>query len=160
MHILPAAAHVAKALDRDSDRDCCVFARLVLRQSYGALSIDAVPAWRWHMVVERGAGAWEPVIAARDAGIVEGYTVPRDPSLPPSPPPTGRWALVQGWRGVALAPGVTGHTFLYRSLTDETGVVVDSTRGRGPRAGGFARWAELVREYRGGLAVAVLRPPG
>jgi hypothetical protein len=147
-----AAGLAAKqAIDprRASDADCCVFVRNVLRLVYGEQRIDAVPLWRWHLWAEEGAGPFEPVIAAVDAGIAMRTTGPQ----------VGRWAIVQGWRGVPLAPGVTGHTFLWGQLDEAYGLQLDSTRTRGPRLSTWARWSEIVAPYRGGLAVGVLERP-
>lgn len=154
MRILEAAAQLLDASGVDAD--CCVWARSVLRLAFGAGVVDLVPAWRWHLVVERGAGAWEPPRAAYDAGIadlVHGHLAG------PLELERRRWYLLQGWRGTPLAPGVEGHTFLMRSVSTEVVLVVDSNRTRGPRWSGPTRWRDLVAGYRGGIAAALLSAP-
>lgn len=152
MRILPAAAAAIDAIHPTvpSDRDCCVFARSVLSLAYGAEVIGRADVARWHLYADRGLSPWEPVLAAVDVGIgvrVEQRTV-------------GRWHLCQGWRGTPFGVGVTGHTWLWLQVSEDRGLVVDSTRGRGPSVVGLARWEDFTRAYRGGVAVAVLaRPP-
>ena len=145
MTILQAAEQALVEMRLASDRDCCVYARRVLVHQYGATVIDQVPIARWHLYA--GQSAWEPVLAAADAGIGELVT---DPVV-------GRWHLCQGWRGQPFAAGVTGHTWLWRAISAERGLQLDSARGRTPRVVGLLEWREQVTTYRGGIRLAVLR---
>lgn len=163
MNILRAAVAAKAALAVPSDRDCCVFARSVLEHTYSRDIIRAVPIERWHLWPDRpGVGPWEPVLAADDAGITFG-----EPSLPTAAPRivAGRWHLCQGWRGSVarwpLPPGskTTGHTWLWLAITDETGLVLDSTRSRGPKVSDLRTWADQASDFVGGVAAAALKRP-
>ena len=159
MRIREAAAVVTLAA-LTAERPCCVYARRVLRLTYGADVVDREPVWRWHLVAERGAGPWEPVAAAIDARVGVGVDEPVGQG----------WHLVQGWRGPVEGegadgrplwpprPGVSGHTFLLRVVHGELCEILDSTERSGSRMR-WARWSALELEFRGGLAVAVLRRP-
>jgi hypothetical protein len=156
VRIRPAAVAALADLHQPSDRDCCVWARLVLRRAYGAEVVDAVPLWRWHLVRDSGAGPWEPALAAVAAGVATDVIVSTDglPDAPRGP------ALVQGWRGEPFAQGVSGHTFLALPIADGWFEILDSTRDRGPRLLGLQRWSDYVGQFRaGGVAVAALRRP-
>lgn len=155
MKTLPAALAAKRAATVPSDHDCCVYARAVLEYAYGSEAIRSVPLARWHLWADRPeVGPWEPVLAAVDAGIGTRVEVPT----------VGRWHLVQGWRGSVerwpLPPSspTTGHTLLYLAVDEHSGLVVDSTRERGPGAD-LATWADVVRPFRGGVAVAALERP-
>jgi hypothetical protein len=158
VRIRPAAVAALADLHQPSDRDCCVWARLVLRRAYGAEVVDAVPLWRWHLWQSAGAGPWEPAWAALMAGIATDVVVGVEalPDAPRSP------VLCQGWRGEPFAPGVTGHNWIWIPTpgTDGYGEVLDSTRDRGPRLTGLLRWSDYVGQVRaGGVAVAALKRP-
>jgi hypothetical protein len=165
MRLRAAAVAALADLNEPSDRDCVVFARLVLRRAYGAEVVDAVPLWRWHLIRESGAGPWEPASAAEAAGITEDMWIAvgaQAMDYTAALVAHGRAHLVQGWRGEPFAPGVTGHSFIWLTTpgTDGYGEVLDSTRDRGPRLTGLLRWADYVGQFRaGGCAVAALRRP-
>lgn len=145
MKILAAAVLAIGEQTRASDRDCCVFARSVLRHAYGAEVVDQVAVARWHLVVPP-SGPWEPVEAAVEVGIGD---------LVDEPTP-GRWHLCQGWRGTPLGPGVTGHTFFWLAV-DAWGLVFDSTRQRGQRVTGLIPWREYTSQFDEGRGVAIAR---
>lgn len=156
MRIRQAAAVAFAELVRPSDRDCCVYTRKVLRHAFGPEAVDAEPVQRWHLDVDGGreegieVGPWGPVDAAVQAGLTVG-------SGPGAGERLWHWHLCQGWRATPLAPGSTGHTFLWFAQPDGWGELLDSTRQRGPRLAGLQRWSEFVSQFRGGLAVAALR---
>lgn len=156
--MLRAAAEVVEGHVRRGAVPCTEFVRLVLREAWGEQLVDMVPAWRWNLVVERGAGPWEPVLAARDAALCD--AAPFLPSPPGAMHPAVleplRWYVAQGWRGTPLAPGVSGHAFLVRALTPQTVVVLDATERREPSAR-FEDWTDLRKEFDGGLAVVRIR---
>lgn len=159
MKILAAAAQVEIRVP--SDRDCCVYARAVLERAYGSEVVRRVPLARWHLWADtEGVGPWEPVLAAIDAGIGAARDVAAEGLAP------RRWHLCQGWRGPIdpwpAPPTVSGHTWLYYAIDVDLGLglVLDSTRGRGPEVHGLVEWADAVRPFGGGVAVAALtRPP-
>jgi hypothetical protein len=164
MRLRAAAVAALADLHEPSDKDCCCFARLVLRRAYGDAVIDAVPLWRWHLIRESGAGPWEPALAAVAAGITEDMWIAvgaQAMDYTAALVAHGRAHLVQGWRGEPFAPGVTGHSFIWLTTpgTDGYGEVLDSTRDRGPRLTGLLRWADYVAPFVGGVAVAALRRP-
>lgn len=145
-----------------SDADCCVFVESALRRAYGSV-VDNVPAARWRIIRDdpvwgSSVGPWEPVRAALSCGVALSMT------LPPDPPrlAVGRWQVLQGWRGTPFAEGVSGHTLLVYGVTETHCLVVDSSARTGPQVPeqGPTSWAALVAGYRGGVAVAVLRPVG
>lgn len=152
MTLLDAAAIVAPTVDTDDERACCVFGETVVELWAGLPHAEGplLAAWR----LFDGEPPWSPVQAAVASGAAESA------SFPPAAPvaPVGRWLYCQGWRGKPLAPGVTGHTFLLRRASDTRCVQIDSAIPRGvsfrPRA-----WADVLAEFTGGLAVAVLRKP-
>lgn len=155
MKILPAALAATRAIGAPSDSDCCVWARSVLEHAYGSEAIRRVPLARWHMWADRPeVGPWEPVLAAMDAGI--GTRV--------ETPTVGRWHICQGWRGsverwpLPASSGTTGHTWLYLAVDERGGLVLDSTRGRGPGSD-LTEWADVVRPFAGGVALAALARP-
>ena len=165
MRIREAAARARAAIRTDTDRQCCVYARALLRLAYGADVIDEVPTWRWHLIAERGAGPWEPVHAAIDAGIGTGVGLSELGRARAGRP----WLLGQGWRGPVededhdgrpyWPPRYSGHTFLLRVVAGDTVEIIDSTE----RTGGDLRWGslnELGQEFRGGIAFARLHLPG
>jgi hypothetical protein len=142
------------AMSGPTDRDCCVFARSVLRLAYGAEVVDQVAVARWHLVVPP-SGPWEPVLAAGEAGLALDITgAPQAPTRQ-----RGRWHLMQGWRATPLAPGSSGHTWLWLDLGDGWGELLDSTRSRGARHAGLQWWDEYASQYRGGIASGSLRRP-
>lgn len=156
MKILPAALAATRASKAPSDRDCCVWARDVLERAYGSEAIRRVPLARWHLWADRPeVGPWEPVLAAVDAGI--GARV--------ETPTVGRWHICQGWRGsverwpLPTSSGTTGHTWLYLAVDERGGLVLDSTRSRGPDSD-LAEWVDIARPFAGGIAIAVLHWPG
>lgn len=160
--LLLAATEAAAAVRRGTpDEHCCVYIEAVLRRAYGA-AVDAVPRARWRIIRDDpaapGVGPWEPVLAAATAEIATAVWLP-GAELEPHPM-TGRWHVVQSWRGTPLAPGVRGHTWLWYALTATHGILVDSSEETGPRcpAPGPQSWADRVRPYVGGVAIAVLRP--
>lgn len=142
-----AATVIERDVSQPQDKDCCVFARLVLRRTYPSDMVDSQPIWRWHLWRESGAGPWEPVLAAADSGLGVRVNVPV----------LGRWHLCQGWRGTPFQDGVTGHTFLYRPETNTTGIVLDSTGIRGPSLY-WSSWKGNENQFRGGIALAALHP--
>jgi hypothetical protein len=160
MRILEAAARLREQFPIAGvagEEQCCVYARLVLAEVYGAAQVDRQPLARWHLWDV--ADPWSPVAAAAAAGLASAW------STPPAQIElvVGRWHLCQGWRGTPGAAGVTGHTWLWLALTAATGLRIDSAApafrpAPGPEAR-LTRWAELVAPYRGGVAVAVLHRP-
>lgn len=152
MRLVQAVGQLVEEDPRRGAVPCCEFVRRILRTLYGEEYIDVVPIWRWNLWADKGAGPWEPVVAARDAQVADVV------STPPASPVYSimRWHVVQGWRGEPLAKGVTGHTFFARPLTNETWAVVDATERREPSMR-FEGRLDLEREYAGGLAVARLR---
>lgn len=162
MRIRAAAVAARDALARPSDRACCVYARAVLGHAYGLEAINRADVELWHLIRDGRlgpalVGPWAPVDAACRAGLALVSSIPSTPSELPLIRP-GHWHLMQGWRGVPLARGVTGHTWLWHATTEDDGELLDSTESRGPRHAGLQRWSELVSTFRGGIAVAVLRP--
>jgi hypothetical protein len=150
--MLSAAAAVLESWDDPTDDECCVFASAVLERAYGFVKSSNLSAWHlWD--VKR---PWSPVEAAQQQGITTAAFLP-PVSLPPVP---GRWHLCQGWRGVPGAPGVTGHTFLWLQVDGTLGLCLDASDKRSPdqTLNGFRTWADRIAEFKGGVAVAVLRP--
>jgi hypothetical protein len=150
--LLDAAILTAAEATTDERRACCCYAQATIERWAGLppATGDLLAAWR----IFAGQSPFSPVtIAAIEAGVVEHAGL-----VPLMSPEPGRWHLVQGWRGTPLAAGVTGHTFLWRAASTEFGIQVDSVIGAGPRQND-RRWADVVAEFKGGLAVAVLRHP-
>lgn len=154
MHVRRAALRTYLELDDAVDRRCCVFTHNVLARAFGRRAVDLAPTSWWRLYAEPGISPWAPVEAAARAEIAEAI------SLPPAALVLrlGRWHLCQGWRDQPLAPGSTGHTFLWLALSLSEGELLDSTEGRGPRLLGMQHWGEVAAPFGGGLAVAVLRP--
>ena len=154
--VLLAAARLFAEMPMGEDADCCVFVRRLMELVYGAPRVNTVPLWRWHLWATDGAGPWEPVFAARDAGVV----------VMSMWPASMQWTMVQGWRAPVdptrgqwpPAKGTTGHTFLWCSLGSGQGLMLDSARARGPR---LAMRAEprLYEEFKGGMSMAALVEP-
>jgi hypothetical protein len=134
---------------------CCVFARLVLRQLYGAAAVDRAPVADWHLWDV--ARPWSPVEAAQLAGIAVSV------SLPPAvaTPKPGMLHQCQGWRGTPGAAGVTGHTWLWWAVSETAGLQIDSAAPPFRAAPAIQlrprMWADVVAPYRFGVAVAVLK---
>jgi hypothetical protein len=149
--LLDAAATVAPTADTDAERACCCYAQAVIERWAGLPPATGTLLAMWRIF--EGQGPWSPVHAAVQAGVSEQLAV-----LSHLGPVPERWHLVQGWRGTPFAPGVTGHTFLWRASTATHGWQLDSVIGRGPDMRPRA-WADVVREFKGGLAIAVLRRP-
>ncbi len=154
MTLLDAAARVVDPLAAE-DRPCCVYAHRVLALAYG-LPWEDLTSWHlWDV-----ARPWSPVEAAVRAGVGS------CPGLPPAAPITlpDRWHLCQGWRGTPGAPGVTGHTWLWRDLGGGRGLRLDCAEAQWRPAPyhqeAIERWADRVAPYKGGVAVAVLRRLG
>lgn len=151
--VLMAAAQLIAEVPIGSDADCCVFVRRLLELVYGRQRVGAVPLWRWHLWAEEGAGPWEPVLAARDAGIA---------SVAPWLSPM-QWTVVQGWRSAVddwpPRPGVYGHTFLWCGLSAGQGLMLQSSRTKGPSISMMAE-ARLFESYKGGMSMAALIEPG
>lgn len=133
---------------------CCVFARLVLREVYGAATIDRQPVSAWHLWDV--ARPWSPVEAARAVGISSSASVP--PTV--AEPIAGSLHICQGWRGTPGAAGVTGHTWLWYATSRTAGVQLDAAAPPYRAAPGVEirprRWADVVAPYRYGVAVAAL----
>ncbi|MGA1078479.1 MAG: hypothetical protein ACO3VG_05860 [Nitriliruptoraceae bacterium] len=151
---LDYAARIYARPEPQSDQ-CCVFARLLLRELYGSAAIDRVPVSEWHLWdVTR---PWSPVTAATAAGIARSQTVP--PTAPGLV--VGTLHQCQGWRGTPGAPGVTGHTWLWWATTPTHGYQIDAAAPPYRTAPGvevrLRRWADVVAPYRHGVAVAALR---
>jgi hypothetical protein len=134
---------------------CCVFARLVLRELYGAPTIDRQPVSAWHLW--EVAHPWSPVEAARAVGIASAISLP---PVPGRPLVVGTLHLCQGWRGTPGAAGVTGHTWLYLATSGTAGIQIDAAGAPYRPAPGVEirprRWADVVAPYRYGVAVAAL----
>lgn len=172
IRLLEAASRVRERLSPAdlADELCCVFGRQVLREAYGAETIDAVPVSRWH--IHDGAHPWSPVEAAWDAGIAEAVFLGGTPFRLP---PVRRWVYCQGWSGLVggvVVPGVSvGHTFKAIRLTDgarggtvlriDAAAVTTSKKAGRAAPGAEARWTtweELTGHYTSGVAWALLRP--
>lgn len=148
MTLLDAAALTVPTTD--DERACCCYAQAVVERWAGLPPATGALLASWRLFA--GEPPWSPVQAALASGAaVVAHVPPAAPSLQ-----VGRWHLIQGWRGVPLAPGVTGHTFLWRASSTDRGVQVDSAIPRGPGIR-YRAWADVRAEFRGGLAVAVLR---
>lgn len=153
---LAAAARVARrtipaARDpRDPAELCCVAARLLAVELYGAAVVDRAPVASWHLW---DAGRpWSPVEAAYSVGVAESV-----PLAYPSPPGLGVW-LVQIWRGLPGSPGVSGHTLVWVTDGSGDGWQLDSVEGRAYDLR-VRSWAEIAAEARGGhRAVRLLAP--
>lgn len=152
MNLLDSIPTVNPTVDTDAERACCCYVQAVVEAAakLPPATGDLLAKWR----IFAGQGPWSPVEAAVQSGAAVSIVVP------PSNPVLwrGRWHVIQGWRGAPLAAGVTGHTFLwYASDTDPArGVQFDSAIPRGP--GSRTRsWADVLAEFRGGVAVAALR---
>lgn len=157
MNMLRSVAEVVENHATLGAVPCCEFVRLVLRELWGAQLVDVVPIWRWNLWTDRGAGPWEPVLAARDAMLTDEVFLPTvGGEMHPRYLAPQRWYVAQGWRGEPLAKGVTGHTFFVRALASRTVAVVDATERREPSAR-FEDYAALCKEFDGGLATARLR---
>jgi hypothetical protein len=150
-----AALDVLAAWDDPTDDECCVFAADVLAKAYGFDKTPNIEAWHlWDI-----AHPWSPVEAAQHQGIATHSVFPGTLLGIPFP---GRWHLVQGWRGTPGAPGVPGHTFLWLQVNETHGLCLDSSdkRPASNTLNGFRPWLDRVAEFKGGVAVAVLRPFG
>ena len=154
---IAAALELLEKPEANSDQ-CCVFARLVCRELYGAEAVSRAPVADWHLWdVSR---PWSPVEAAAQCGLTLATALP---PVGGRPLVAGGLHLCQGWRGVPGAAGVTGHTWLWYAHTAEVGVRIDAAGAqfRAPpgvelRAG---RWTTIAAPYAYGIAVAVLRQP-
>lgn len=155
-----AAAFLREHLNPVDPTDdlCCVYAQAVLAAVYGGDVVGRAPDAQWR--IWRGESPWSPVLAARRAGIASASSLPPTPGRPLV---VGAVHLCQGWRGTPLAPGVTGHTWLWYAATERTGYRLDSAGAPYRTAPGaecrLTTWAELVAPYVGGVAVAALRMP-
>jgi hypothetical protein len=150
--MLTAAIEVCEAWDDPTDDECCVFVQAVVERAYGLPPATGLllSAWRVFDIEE----PWSPAYAAVGAGPAVRVIQPFEHPL------VGLWHVVQGWRGTPGAPGVTGHTFLWLQVTETHGIRLDASDGRKVRdvLHGFEAWAEYIAQFRGGVAVAVLRP--
>ena len=155
-----SAARVHEQLSPADPNDdlCCVYAQAVLADVYGLGVITRATNAEWR--IWKGESPWSPILAAVRAGIASAH------SLPPAggrPLVVGAVHLCQGWRGTPLAPGVTGHTWLWYAATERTGYRLDSAGAPYRTAPGaecrLTTWAELAAPYVGGVAVAALRLP-
>lgn len=153
----------ARVLERPEpeDDECCVFAHRVLREVW-PIEVDRAPIAQWRL--HRGESPWSPVEAAEAAGLTVRVRIPPRDQLA-LPLQVGRWHLCQGWSApdvdtAAVPHGVWGHTWLWWAATEEHGVCLDAIAKRDPpqRLFGLTRWGDRVDEFRGGVAVAVLRP--
>lgn len=138
-----------------SDWACCVHARRVLLELYGAERLARAELADWHLW--SGRSAWAPPEAAVQCGIAD-----RVVDLTTYVPARGDVMHVQLWRGAPFAAGVTGHTVILIGLDDEGrggGVLSDAVETRGPGLRTYDLDA-LRREARGGIRGAVLHPPG
>lgn len=152
MTLLKAAVDVLGEWNDPTDDECCVFAQAVLERAYGLAPAedDLLALWRVFDI----ARPWSPVQAALRTGIATLVTMPPDaPALR-----EGRWHLVQGWRGIP-GSGASGHTFLWYHL-GARGLCLDASDKRRPEdtVNGLRSWADRVAEFKGGVAVAVLKP--
>lgn len=153
--VLEQAVRLYERPEPNSDQ-CCVFARLVLREVYGAAAVDRAPISAWHLWDV--ARPWSPVEAARTAGITSALSLPPVQGRPLA---VGGLHLCQGWRGTPGAPGITGHTWLWWATSASAGVQIDAAAPPYRTAPGvelrIRRWADVAAPYRHGIAVAVLR---
>lgn len=153
--VLMAAASVRETL-KPGDELCCVFARRVLEQVYGANVIARAPLPMWSVwPPPDNTDPWSAPAAAVRVGIASAVT------KPPVAPAllVGRWHLVQGW-DVPLVSG--GHTMLWFAATPTTGYRLDSAAAKwrpapGPQVN-FERWHDLTARFDAGVAVAALNP--
>ncbi len=162
MTLRSAATRIASTLTPE-DRPCCVYARRILGVAYGLPRWEDLPEAEvsaWHLWDV--ARPWSPVEQAMLAGIADRV------ELPPTVPylRRGHWHLCQGWRGTPGAPGVSGHTWLWWSDPEVAGwgMRLDCAEAQHRAAPyhqeAIERWADRVAPYKGGVAVAVLRPVG
>jgi hypothetical protein len=163
MTILTAGAAALRALAEPSDRDCCVFALDVLSRAYALPQPTPDQRALWMIYPDGGrvpaSRVWGPPAAAVQAGIATSFAVGVAPR-------GAGWYLCQGWTRVerdgTVVPdpirGVTGHTWLWWSITSELGVVLESSRELGVRVDGFEWWSSRASRYLGGVAIAALRP--
>lgn len=125
-----------------SARACCVYARQLLELAVGADVVARAPLAWWSLDIKSGApGPWSPVDAAVRVGLAREAV---DPGA--QPPRVDSVSLVQGWRGVPLADGVSGHTFLWWQRDRAGGDQIDSVDSRGPKLAPRA-WAEVRKEF-------------
>lgn len=158
--LVRAAARVAERPE-PNDAECCVHAHRVLREVW-PIEVDRVPLARWRLFA--GESPWSPVEAARDAGLALRVTIPPADQLA-LPLQVGRWHLCQGWSApnvdtAAIPEEVWGHTWLWWAATEGLGVRLDSVTKRplDQRMQGLESWPGWIRQFHGGVAVAVLRP--
>ena len=153
--LLESAARVARrtipaARDpRDPAELCCVAARLLCVDLYGADRVDRAPLADWHLWST--ARPWSPVEAAIAAGVAEG---PIDERATPGP---GVW-LVQVWRGAGPTGGGTGHTLVWIGGADGAGWQLDGVEGRAYDLR-VRSWTEVVADGRWGVRAARLLAP-
>jgi hypothetical protein len=167
-----AALDVLAAWDDPTDDECCVFVQAVCERAYKLppATGELLAAWRIFDI----HWPWTPVQAACAAGLCDDADI-FEQGIPPTPPPfspgsprAGRWHVVQGWRGTpgAIDPATgklfTGHTFLWLQVNETHGLCLDSSdkRPASNTLNGFRAWSDRVAEFKGGVAVAVLRPFG
>ena len=155
MTLLDAITLHDPTVTTSAQRQCCCYAQAVIERwamlppATGSL----LAMWRIFPELEN---PWSPVEAVQAVGLGEQVAAPI----------VGRWHLVQGWRTAGdpervargETPQGTGHTFLWRASSAEWGRQCDSADPRGPD-NSSRRWADVVAEFRGGLAIAVLRRP-
>jgi hypothetical protein len=147
---------------------CCEFTARTVRD---ALDLPYPDGSRWW----RAMNVWDPAEPWSAPEAMEEATGEPSWDAGVSPPwLVGRWYICQGWRRLSgpdgtVGPGDTGHTWLWYATSPTHGVVLDSSRSRGPRLGGVAYtgirdsripngrpWAERVAAYPAGVAVALL----
>lgn len=143
--LLEAAAEVNIRQVTLTDQACCVAVRLLLESLYSPTLVLKAPAAWWHLNLEGGApGAWSPLDATERSKLGRSQ---RD--LRTQPPAVGELLVCQGWRGTPLAPGVSGHTFVWFQCGRGgvfTGWQFDSVVGR--RLDARVRpWSEVLAEF-------------
>lgn len=137
-----------------SDELCCVFARDWTGRLYGIDVVKRVPNALWCLYPpdpkDSNAGdPWGPVTACVKSGI-------GDIALALVP---GRWHRIQGWRGKPFAAGVSGHTITVFAGPHTHAIVYDSAKDPRGAKTTLVVWADYVKQFTGGIAIAVLEEP-
>ena len=126
--------------------DCSRFVFAVLRDVYGAASIDPL---RPHLLIHEGHGMFAPIQGIVAAGLGDEVVEP----LP------GRWHLCQGWRRGLGSADPSGHAWLWYETPTPTGLdglILQATTSAPPWCKRLT-WTDQAAPFKAGVRLAALR---